>query len=207
MSGPSPEIVRAADLQAVPWKNGGGTTTEIVASPRGAALDAFDWRVSLAQVVRDGPFSAFPGIDRTLAVVSGRGLVLRIAGRTPTTLSTGAAPLAFPGDVPTEARLNAGPISDLNVMTRRGVFRQAVLPIMRPAEHRFAADVRSAVLVSLDGPTDLDGPAEGAPVRLADGDAAVIEAAAGRRIRIAPLDAARAWLVLLCTASLQAGAG
>lgn len=207
MSGPGLEILRAADLRPVPWKNGGGTTTEIAAHPHGASLDAFDWRVSTAQVVRDGPFSAFPGIDRTLAVVSGRGLVLRIAGHTPTTLSAGTAPLAFPGDAPTEARLPAGPITDLNVMTRRSVFRHAVLPIARPSEHRFAADVRSAVLVSLGGPTNLEGPAEGAGVRLADGDGAVIEGAAGHRIRIAPLGAARAWLVLLHAAAPQTGCG
>ena len=32
----------------------------------------------MARVASDGPFSEFPGIDRTLAVVKGSGLVLTI---------------------------------------------------------------------------------------------------------------------------------
>jgi environmental stress-induced protein Ves len=57
-------IIRAADLKAVPWKNGGGATREIAASPPGAAFDAFDWRVSVAEVSVAGAFSMFEGIDR-----------------------------------------------------------------------------------------------------------------------------------------------
>ena len=62
------------------WKNGGGVTREIVASPEGAPLDAFDWRVSLADVSADGPFSSFPGVDRTLTVVEGAGMDLMVGG-------------------------------------------------------------------------------------------------------------------------------
>ncbi len=204
MSGRGLKVLRAADLKPVPWKNGGGTTTEIAAHPCGAALDGFDWRVSLAQVASDGPFSAFPGIDRTLAVVSGTGLVLRIKGRDPVTLSAESEPTAFPGDVPTEARLTAGPIADLNVMTRRGRFRHAVLPIVRPTEHEVAAGTCAAVVVSLDGRTALDGRRR---IRLAHGDAAVFEPAGEETIRVAPSGRARAWLVLLLASAPQAGCG
>ncbi len=38
----------------MPWKNGGGVTTEICVSPPSGA---FDWRVSIATVNADGPFS------------------------------------------------------------------------------------------------------------------------------------------------------
>ncbi|MDP1908248.1 MAG: HutD family protein, partial [Hyphomicrobium sp.] len=41
-------ILRAKDYRRMPWKNGGGETTEIAISPEGAALDSFDWRVSMA---------------------------------------------------------------------------------------------------------------------------------------------------------------
>ena len=57
----------------MPWKNGGGETAEIAVSPPGAALDDFDWRLSMARVETDGPFSAFPGIDRTLVDPRRRG--------------------------------------------------------------------------------------------------------------------------------------
>ena len=49
-------IVRAEALQAIPWKNSGGITREIAASPRGAALDTFDWRISIADVEQSGAF-------------------------------------------------------------------------------------------------------------------------------------------------------
>lgn len=113
-------ILRAADYRVMPWKNGGGTTTEIAVSPDGAGLDDFDWRVSMARVETSGPFSSFAGIDRTLSVLEGEGIVLDIAGQALARLTADSAPLAFPGDVPTGAELIDGPITDLNVMTRRG---------------------------------------------------------------------------------------
>ena len=64
-------IIRNADYPARPWKNGGGTTRDIAASPPGASFDDFDWRLSLAQVDRDGPFSRFDGVDRTLVLLTG----------------------------------------------------------------------------------------------------------------------------------------
>lgn len=113
-------ILRAADHKVMPWKNGAGSTTEVAIAPAGAGLDGFDWRVSMAGVVEDGPFSAFPGIDRTLAVLEGEGIRLEVEGRTPQAVLPGGAPASFPGDAPTRATLLGGPIVDLNVMTRRG---------------------------------------------------------------------------------------
>ncbi|KRA57281.1 hypothetical protein ASD89_06235 [Caulobacter sp. Root656] len=119
-------ILRAADRVATPWRNGGGVTREVAAWPPDAGLDAFDWRISLADVAADGPFSAFPGVDRVLTVIVGDGLVLEIDGR-PVSLEPGE-PLAFPGEAVVEARLTAGPIRDLNVMVRRGVWTARVEP-------------------------------------------------------------------------------
>jgi environmental stress-induced protein Ves len=119
-------VLRAADRVATPWKNGGGVTREVAAWPPSAGLDAFDWRVSLADVATDGPFSAFPGVDRVLTVVAGDGLVLEIDGRT-THLEPGA-PFAFPGEAAVTARLTAGPIRDLNVMVRRDAWTATVEP-------------------------------------------------------------------------------
>lgn len=119
-------VLRAADRAATPWKNGGGVTREVAAWPPGADLDAFDWRVSLADVAADGPFSAFPGVDRVLTLIAGDGLALEIEGRT-VRLEPGA-PFAFPGEAAVAARLAAGPIRDLNVMVRRGAWTARVAP-------------------------------------------------------------------------------
>jgi len=113
-------ILRASDRIAVPWKNGGGTTSEVVVYPEGAGFDDFGWRISVAQIAKGGPFSTFPGIDRKLAMLDGR-VTLTIEGRA-IALSPDSPPAIFPGDVPTSAELVEGPASDLNVMTRRGAF-------------------------------------------------------------------------------------
>ena len=120
------QVLRAAGRVATPWKNGGGTTSEIAAFPPGAGMDAFDWRISMAEVSTSGPFSDFPGIDRTLTVLAGDGLELRMAGRDPLTLGEASAPLSFPGDLTVTATLRVGPITDLNVMTRRGRWTHTV---------------------------------------------------------------------------------
>ncbi|WP_165185660.1 HutD/Ves family protein [Caulobacter soli] len=120
------QILRAADRVATPWKNGGGVTREVAAWPPGAGMDDFDWRVSLADVAADGPFSAFPDVDRVLTVIDGEGLVLELEGQE-TLLQTGA-PFAFPGEARVIARLTAGPIRDLNVMVRRGAWSARVEP-------------------------------------------------------------------------------
>ena len=118
-------ILRAADRIAAPWKNGGGVTREVAVFPPGAGMDAFAWRVSLADVTADGPFSAFPGVDRVLTVIEGSGLVLDLDGRL-LALGANAPPIAFAGETPVEARLTQGPIRDLNVMVRRGPWRAEV---------------------------------------------------------------------------------
>jgi environmental stress-induced protein Ves len=104
----------------MPWKNGGGSTSEIATFPEGAGLDDFHWRLSMARVDADGPFSVFPGVDRTLALVEGNGLVLSVGVRAPVGLRSVYDPLPFPGDDATRCSLIDGPVTDLNVMTRRG---------------------------------------------------------------------------------------
>ena len=120
-------LLRNADHRRMPWKNGGGETVEVIVHPEGASLSDFGWRVSMAGVASDGPFSVFPGIDRTLAVLTGDGMALSIEGLGDRLLVPGSTPLAFPADAPTTARLPGGPITDLNVMTRRGVFSHTLV--------------------------------------------------------------------------------
>ena len=113
-------ILRAADHKRMPWKNGGGETTEIAVFPENAGLGDFDWRVSMARVDGSGPFSSFPGIDRTLSILEGAGIVLDVEGQTPKRLVIESEPHAFPADVATSADLIGGTVIDFNVMSRRG---------------------------------------------------------------------------------------
>lgn len=133
----APRIVRWGALLPQPWKNGGGETVEIAAYPDGASMEAFDWRLSAAVVARAGPFSVFPGIDRSLSLLEGESMVLAVEGRVPAVLTQDSPPYAFPGDAPTSAAVPRGPIRDFNLMTRRG---------------RISADVTR---IDLTGPTTI----------------------------------------------------
>jgi uncharacterized protein len=113
-------IHRLKDYKRMPWKNGGGETLEIAVFPADASVGDFDWRISMATVATDGPFSCFPKIDRTIAIIDGDAIELSVEGRPPVLLDQAAEPYSFPGDAPTSGRLRHGPIADLNVMVRRG---------------------------------------------------------------------------------------
>lgn len=119
-------IIRAADCRRMPWKNGGGETIEIAVSPPDAGLDHFDWRVSRARVDAGGPFSSFPGIERTLAILDGEGLLLEVGDAPAVRLDGSTPPHSFAADVATKADLVAGPVVDFNVMSRRGRIKHSV---------------------------------------------------------------------------------
>jgi uncharacterized protein len=110
-------IFRSVDYVARPWKNGGGTTRDIALSPSGASLDTFDWRLSLAQVDRDGPFSRFDNVDRTLVLLSGA-MTLHENDRRIDLVRND--PFTFEGERAIEATVAGGSTLDFNVMTRRG---------------------------------------------------------------------------------------
>lgn len=119
-------ILRASDHKRMPWKNGKGETVEIAVFPEAATVDDFDWRISMATVAEDGPFSVFADIDRTLSILTGDGIELSVEGEPDRVLRLDTPPHAFPADAVTSARLLSGPITDLNVMTRRGKFIHGV---------------------------------------------------------------------------------
>jgi hypothetical protein len=110
-------ILRSVAYVARPWKNGGGTTRDIAVSPPGASLATFDWRLSLAQVDRDGPFSRFDNVDRTLVLLSGA-MTLHERDRRIDLVRN--EPFAFGGELAIEATVvGGGSTLDFNVMTRR----------------------------------------------------------------------------------------
>jgi environmental stress-induced protein Ves len=142
----------ASERAAQPWKNGGGVTREVAAFPPGSGLDNFDWRVSIADVATDGPFSLFPEIDRTLTILSGDGILLDVAGRASRLLP--GEPHSFPGDQPAGATLLGGAVTDLNVMSRRGLIAHEVVALTSARTLRVA----EGVLVWIAGTGRIVGP-------------------------------------------------
>ncbi|CAM5190017.1 hypothetical protein ARD30_15535 [Bosea thiooxidans] len=163
-------IIRAADCKVMPWKNGGGTTTEIAVSPEGASLSDFDWRISMAHVGQDGPFSSFPGIDRTLSVLTGNGIRLAFGDGETVALDRATAPFFFAADRAVDGALVDGAIDDLNVMSRRGAWSHSVERLTGGA-HEIAAERGLLVLVARQGVWQVNGTV------LAAGDSAVLEIA------------------------------
>jgi uncharacterized protein len=115
----------------MPWKNGLGRTAEIAREP--AQGDGFDWRISIATIGSDGPFSAFLGCDRTLVPIAGGGLALDFDDGS-TLAGDLFEPIRFAGDRPCLGRLLAGPARDLNVITRRAAARHRLEIIAPPRD-------------------------------------------------------------------------
>ncbi|MEU1126263.1 HutD family protein [Streptomyces sp. NPDC005899] len=153
----TPRVLRAADREATFWRNGGGVTREIAAS--GAAGGAFDWRVSLADVTADGPFSSFPGIDRTLTVVEGEGMDLLVDGEHHI-VDEPLWPHDFPGDRETYGHLLHGPVVNLNVMYRRDRV-PASTAVVRGTVRLIPPRGGTVVAVALEDGAVLEGPVPG----------------------------------------------
>jgi hypothetical protein len=138
--------LRRAAYRRIAWDNGGGTTEEIA---RADDTRGLLWRLSLATVAAEGPFSLMPGVDRVLTVTAGPGfsLVPADAGHGGG-LSTGGPPtpslphgggreaplltvlpmrtVAFAGERALRAVGVRGPCLAFNVLTGRGRVRAGV---------------------------------------------------------------------------------
>lgn len=109
------------------WRNQFGWTREIVRMSRQneAGLDRpipgedWDWRLSIAEIERDAPFSAFPGIDRELVLLSGNGLRLRFDDGEVHELLPPHDKLRFAGERAVQGELLDGLTHDFNLMWRR----------------------------------------------------------------------------------------
>lgn len=154
------------DLPRRPWKNGGGSTREVVCQPPGAGMDRFDWRVSIASIAQSGPFSVFAGIDRSILLLDGDGVRLACHGHFDHRLDTPAQPFVFSGDLAVDCTLLGRESSDFNVMARRGVVRSDV----QVHSSRVAlASASGGVLLALQGSWTLTDGAQSLDVEAGHG--------------------------------------
>jgi uncharacterized protein len=119
MTGESLHLVRLADVPRQPWRNGGGTTQELLAWP---SPEAWELRLSVASIESDGPFSAYPGVWREFTVLRGAGVRLAWSHRAEV-LTPEHEPIGFDGAEPPACTLLAGATQDLNLMIRRDAGR------------------------------------------------------------------------------------
>ncbi len=122
-------LLESGTRKRMRWRNNLGWTTEIARAPdlsQSADPDAFLWRVSVAEIDADSDFSVFEGIDRSIAVIDGDGIVLVVDEDVHSVLP-GHPAVRFAGEASTSCMLVAGPTRDFNVMTRRGACEHEVL--------------------------------------------------------------------------------
>ncbi|CAG0950961.1 Protein Ves [Burkholderiales bacterium] len=176
-------LLSPRDFRRVPWRNGAGHTSEIAAGPD---AEAFAWRVSIAEIERDGPFSDWPGVDRTLVLLDGRGVVLA-QDDVEVAMLAQHEPYRFAGDRACSCRLVRGPARAFNLMVRRTRARGDVVVVEGAAA--IAGPFRHGVCYAAQGASECLLPGH-APIGVAPGHALVVDA--GERIasmHVNPIDA------------------
>ncbi|WP_445769382.1 HutD/Ves family protein [Rheinheimera sp.] len=119
-------IITPQQWQTRRWQNGGGITHQLCRQDDEQGLL---WRVSIAEVASDGPFSRFDNIDRIIMLLTGAGFSLHVVGANPQLLDTPLMPFAFAGETAIHCSLINGAVRDFNLMTRRGAV-QADLQVL-----------------------------------------------------------------------------
>lgn len=124
-------VIPANEYRRVRWKNGTGWTREIARVPD---RDDWDWRLSIAEIEQDGPFSVFPGVDRELVLVRGNGLGLRFEDGEVRELQPPHERIRFAGERVVGGELLDGPTHDFNLMWRRDAIAAELLhrPLVGP---------------------------------------------------------------------------
>ncbi len=176
-------IIRAQDCLSQPWKNGLGRTHQIAICPPDTGSGDFLWRVSVAEVDSDAPFSRFPGIDRKIVLLDGNGFTMNLDDDHVHALNTPLLPFVFPGEAAVAVTLISGATRDFNLMLRRAKVRGEVLPWRRPGTHAVDPAIvlvycAAGVVETADGPLHagdawLTSPLPADPVTLQHGASAL----------------------------------
>jgi environmental stress-induced protein Ves len=147
-------LIRRADYRLMPWRNGAGTTLEIAREP--PTGDEFEWRLSLATIARSGPFSSYPGYERSVTLVEGQGFSLDISEERSRVLANMCATTLFPGAAATACLLIDGECTDLSLMVRAPGRILAVTPQVLIGSDEFTLEpARQHALFCIDGRAQL----------------------------------------------------
>lgn len=145
------KIILPSAFRKMAWKNGGGLTHEIARADRDEALL---WRLSIAEVESEGPFSVFPGLTRILTVIEGAGLRLETPSGSLEALPL--TPVCFSGDWPIISRLIHGPIRDLNLIFDARLCAGRVSVVSEVEARTVEADLE-AMFLCVGGEASSDG--------------------------------------------------
>jgi environmental stress-induced protein Ves len=99
-------VVPANEYRRERWRNGAGWTREIAAEPGDGG--EWVWRLSIAEIEQDAPFSRFPGVDREIVLLSGNGVRLRFDDGSVHPLEPPHGRLRFSGEAGVQGELIDG---------------------------------------------------------------------------------------------------
>ena len=173
-------ILRGHDYRRERWRNGAGWTRQVHAEPAADGNAAWDWRLSIAEIDADAPFSAFPGVDRVLVLLHGNGMRLRFDDGEVHELLPPHDRLRFAGERALVGELVDGPTRDFNLMWRRDAIDASLWH--RPLVGSMLVFVdpgETWALHVLAGQARIDGVADAES--LAAGDSALLRAGDARR--------------------------
>ncbi len=149
-------VLRFARASTSRWWNNGGVTHEIARRTNKVDTNAFDWRISVADVTAPGPFSHFPGIDRVLIFCEGQEMSVTVDGLAHD-LSRWTL-FYFSGDADVSGAVPSGATRDLNIMTNRALFRTTTHVDEFAGSHTVVApDSTELVVVVVEGSIKLTG--------------------------------------------------
>jgi environmental stress-induced protein Ves len=111
-------LIPANEYRRERWRNGLGWTREITRSPADST-DDWTWRLSIAEIETDCPFSTFPGCDRELMLLAGNGIRLDFDDGSSQSIEPPHGRVAFAGERGVQCHLLDGPTTDFNVIVRR----------------------------------------------------------------------------------------
>lgn len=146
-------IVQSNRLPPVPWRNRGGVTREIASAEDAQGIL---WRISLADVTAEGPFSAFAGLSRISTVIAGDGMVLETDDGP--LAADPLHPVRYEGAPPVTGRLPHGPVQNFNLVYRTGALSADAQVIEGPAERDLDAGTGGTLALHvLAGSASIDG--------------------------------------------------
>jgi environmental stress-induced protein Ves len=143
--------------RTVPWRNGRGETL-VLRSAAAPGTEDFAWRLSIATVDCDGPFSHFPHCDRILILLDGSGLTLTHDNGQVATLGKRFSSAEFCGDGGTLAKLHDGPVLDFNVMTHRDHCSASVTVLEGDDAKALAVDCELLLIYAVDTHVAITAP-------------------------------------------------
>jgi uncharacterized protein len=151
----SPRFLLSDQRTPAPWRNGGGSTSQVAIHPAGATTENFDWRISIATVDHESQFSLFPGVNRWLMPLSPEGMTLRVEGET--TRLAGRVAFAFGGEASVRSINVTKTALDLNLMVRLGYARGSLLALIVHGDTKITAAANEiVVIVVIEGAPSVD---------------------------------------------------